>query len=115
MSTDLADFTAPARPARRMRVRASIAAVAFLPACLVTGFLTLFSERASGCVIQGGDQCVGMPGQVWLYSALAAGVLWGVALFTPDRGRVTDVLRRDAFRAQLGFEALALFVIVSHA
>ncbi|ORT61670.1 hypothetical protein [Streptomyces sp. CB03238] len=115
MSTDLAHFAAPSHAALRTRVRATIAAVAFLPACALIGFLTLFSDRASGCVIQGGEQCVGMPGWVWLCSALAAGALWGVALFTPDRGERTDALRKGAFRAQLGFEALALFAIVSYA
>ncbi|MFF8290505.1 hypothetical protein ACF068_14925 [Streptomyces sp. NPDC016309] len=107
--------SAPSRPAVRVRVRATIAAVAFLPACALVGFLTLFSERASGCVLQGGDQCVGVPGQVWAYGALAAAVLWAVALCTPDRGGWTDTVRKGAFRAQLGSEALALMVILSHA
>ncbi|WP_160159757.1 hypothetical protein [Streptomyces sp. WAC05374] len=48
MSSDPAGFPAPSGPARRVRVRATIAAVAFLPASALTGFLTLFSDRASG-------------------------------------------------------------------
>ncbi|RST15681.1 hypothetical protein E2C00_06205 [Streptomyces sp. WAC05374] len=65
--------------------------------------------------MQGGESCVGMPGRVWLLSAVAAGVLWVIALVTPDRGARTDAVRGGAFRAQLGFEALALCAILSHA
>ncbi|QGV80551.1 hypothetical protein [Streptomyces ficellus] len=115
MITDPAAFPAPSRPAARVRVRATIAAVAFLPACAVVGFLTLFSERASGCVLEGGDQCVGVPGAFWLHSALAAGLLWCVALFTPDRGGRSRAVRLAAYRVQLGCEAFALFAILSHA
>ncbi|MFC8916337.1 hypothetical protein ACFT5C_11265 [Streptomyces sp. NPDC057116] len=115
MSSAPADFSAPSGTALRMRVRATIAAVAFLPASALTGFLTLFSDRASRCVVQGGESCVGMPGWVWLLSAVAAGVLWVIALVTPDRGARTDAVRGGALRAQLCFEALALCAILSHA
>lgn len=94
----------------RSRLGAVLSAVLFVPAALLTGILTLASERASRCLTYG-EQCTqGLPDWLFGWSAGLGAVALVVALAAPALR-----VRRAALAAQLLAECTALLVILSHA
>lgn len=94
----------------RTRFRSVLAAILFLPAALVTGLLTLSTERAGRCLTYGEGCGEALPG--WLFTC---GLAVAVVACTVVLAALTVRVRRIAFVAQLLAEATALVVILSHA
>lgn len=101
--------TQVAQPKDRTRLRASLAAVLFVPAAVLAGVLTLASERASRCVVYG-ERCGGLPGPLFGWSVGLGAVALVVAVAAP-----AVRTRRAAFVLQVLAECTALLVILSHA
>ncbi|MFC5170386.1 hypothetical protein [Streptomyces mutomycini] len=94
----------------RTRFRSVLAAILFVPAALVTGVLTLSSERAGRCLTYG-EGC-GQPLPGWLFTC---GLGLAVVACTVALAASTVRVRRNALAAQLLAEVTALVVILSHA
>ncbi|MEU9036899.1 hypothetical protein AB0D45_18630 [Streptomyces sp. NPDC048352] len=93
----------PSAGAARIRVRALVAAVLFVPALVVAKILVLATEQGSRCLMYGG--CAPFPVLLFLAlsgAALAATVL---ALAGPER------MRPGALTAQLLLELVAVGLV----
>ncbi|WP_328306524.1 hypothetical protein OG432_00485 [Streptomyces sp. NBC_00442] len=100
----------PTSPKDRTRLWAAAAALLFVPTAVVTGIVTLFSDRASGCLTQGVQCTPGLPSWAFEWSVGTGALALLVALAAP-----AVRVRRGALAAQLFAEAGALLAILSHA
>ncbi|MEU2179989.1 hypothetical protein [Streptomyces thermolilacinus] len=112
--------TAPEAPvgplsARALRRISVLCALALPPLWLVAWLVPLSGETGGRCVMYGGN-CGGLwPEGTPGFSFAAVAVACCVALFTPDRGGRTALLRRAALAAQLLFSAVAVLWVLTWA
>lgn len=101
---------ATAEIADHTRLLSVLSALLFVPAALLSGVLTLSSDRAGRCLTYGEECGTSLPG--WLFSwSLGAGAVACVVALAASAVRT----RRIGCAAQLLAEGTALVVILSHA
>lgn len=86
-----------------------------LPPLWVMAALVPNTGENGGSCLTYGENCVGWPGWLLEFGLWAVAVCWCVAVFTPDRGTRTDVIRLGALCAQVCAEGLAVFWVLSWA
>ncbi|MFJ6997197.1 hypothetical protein [Streptomyces sp. NPDC003090] len=110
----------PAHPVRPVSARAlrgiSLACALGLPPVWLAAWLVpLAGEVGSRCVTYGGDCGTKWPEGTPQFCFAAVAVACCVALFTPDRGRRTALVRRAALYAQLAFSTAAVLWVLTWA
>ncbi|MCX5377618.1 hypothetical protein [Streptomyces sp. NBC_00091] len=95
----------PSDAAVRIRVRAVIGAVLFVPALIVMLIMVLATETGSRCVMKGG--CAPFPGALFLTLCGAAVVAMVLAL-----GAAPMRMRKGALTWQLLLEAVAVCLVL---